>query len=166
MEIKVLYHDEEMPKLEFIGGSKSDWIDVRASSVKVSGHLKDWKGSYGDLKKIHYYAGDTVTIDLGISMELPTGYEAHLLPRSSTFKNYGLILVNSMGVIDESYCGDGDHWIMQYYAINSGSIERYDRLGQFRVMPKMTGGDYTIEITEYETLGNSNREGIGSSGNR
>ena len=78
-QIQIIYHDPNMPKLEFIEG-KSDWIDLRA---RVGGTFK---------------AGDFALIDLGVSMKLPEGYEAHIAPRSSTFKNYGIIQTNSVGV--------------------------------------------------------------------
>lgn len=166
MEIKVMYHDICMPPLQFIGGTKSDWIDVRAITVKINGNTLSWR----EENKLWYKAGDTVQIDLGFSAELPFGNEGHLLPRSSTFKNYGLILVNSMGVIDESYKGKDDHWIMTYYAVKDGTIERYDRIGQFRVMEKMSliGPNYLskVEIIEVKELNNENRGGVGSSGNK
>lgn len=154
--IKILYHDKEMPKLEFIGGNKSDWIDVRACFVKINGQPVDW----GKDGIIEYKAGDLVSVDLGISMELPEGYEGHLLPRSSTFKNYGFILVNSMGIIDESYCGRDDHWIMQFYALKDGKIGKYDRVGQFRIIKKMGN----VKLYEVDDLTNENRGGIGKSG--
>ena len=91
VNIKIKYFDDEIEKLKYIDG-KSDWIDLRASEDVV-------------LKK-----GEFKLIPLGIAMELPNGYEAHVVPRSSTFKNYGIIQTNHQGVIDNSYCGDNDVW--------------------------------------------------------
>ena len=95
--IRIKYFTDKIEKLTYIDG-KSDWIDLRAAE-DVS------------LKK-----GEFALIPLGIAMELPQGYEAHVVPRSSTFKNFGVIQTNHMGVIDESYCGDNDQWFMPVYA--------------------------------------------------
>jgi len=160
--IKILYHDKEMPKLKFVGGEKSDWIDVRAVGIQINGAPFPWR----DEKKLYYNAGDTLKINLGISAELPAGYEAHLLPRGSTFKNYGIILTNSTGIIDESYKGPDDVWFATFYALKDGSIEQYDRIGQFRIQEKMTDSRNSITLQEVEYLGNDNRGGEGSTGNR
>lgn len=141
MEIKIKYHDKEMEKLEFIDG-KSDWIDLRAAETV-------------DLKQ-----GDFKYISLGISIELPEGYEAHMAPRSSTFKNFGIIQTNSVGVIDESYCGDNDIWKCPALAMRDTRIEKGDRICQFRIMEKMKN----VSIVEVEKLGNEDRNGLGSTG--
>lgn len=172
LDIKVKYHDKKMPKLEFIGGNKSDWIDVRASKVKVDGKDKSWQSEtierdYMFLTEnfnVKYYAGDTVVVDLGISVELPAGYEAHLLPRSSTFKNYGLILTNSMGIVDESYKGENDHWLMSFVAVESGTINKHDRVGQFKVVPKMAVANEEVKFIEVAHLDNQDRGSFGSTG--
>lgn len=88
-KIRIKYFTDKIDKLDYIAG-KSDWIDLRAS------------------EEVTLHAGDFTLIPLGVAMELPVGYEAHLVPRSSTFKNWGLIQTNSMGVVDGSYCGDND----------------------------------------------------------
>lgn len=141
MEIKIKYHDKSMDKLEFIEG-KSDWIDLRAAETVT---LK---------------AGDFKLISLGVSMELPKGYEAHVAPRSSTFKNFGIIQTNSVGVIDESYCGDGDIWRYPALAMRDTTINKGDRICQFRIMEKMKD----IKFIEKEKLNNDNRDGFGSTG--
>lgn len=141
MQIKIKYHDENMEKLQFIEG-KSDWIDLR-SAERV------------ELKK-----GDFKLISLGVSMELPEGYEAHVAPRSSTFKNFGIIQTNSVGVIDESYCGDNDIWMMPVLAMRDSLIEKGDRICQFRIMKKME----EVKLEEVRVLGNENRDGLGSTG--
>ena len=101
--IRIKYFTDKIEKLTYIDG-KSDWIDLRAAE-DVS------------LKK-----GEFTLIPLGIAMELPQGYEAHVVPRSSTFKNFGVIQTNHMGVIDESYCGDNDQWFMPVLAIRDTEI--------------------------------------------
>ena len=89
--IRIRYFNDRMERLAYVDG-KSDWIDLRAA------------------KDVTMKAGEFQLIPLGIAMELPKGYEAHVVPRSSTYKNFGIIQTNHMGVIDESYCGDNDQW--------------------------------------------------------
>ena len=89
--LKIRYLSDKIEKLRFIDG-KSDWIDLRSA------------------EEVNMKAGEARLISLGIAVQLPKGYEAHVVPRSSTFKNFGLIQTNHMGVIDESYCGDHDEW--------------------------------------------------------
>lgn len=141
MEIKIKYHDKNMEKLEFID-NKSDWIDLRAAETVTLGK------------------GEFKTISLGISVQLPEGYEAHLAPRSSTFKNFGLIQTNGVGVIDESYCGDDDLWMMPVIAVKDTKVEKGDRICQFRILEKMKN----ITIKEVDSLNNANRDGFGSTG--
>ena len=139
--IKIKYFTEEIDKLEYIDG-KSDWIDLRAS------------------EDVELKAGEFRLIPLGVAMELPKGYEAHLVPRSSTFKNYGIIQTNSCGIIDCTYCGDEDMWRMPVYATRDTVIRKNDRICQFRIMenqPKIT-------FSQVESLGNINRGGFGSTG--
>ena len=113
MNIKIKYFTDAIDRLAYIDG-KSDWIDLRAAREVV-------------LKK-----GDFALIPLGVAMELPKGYEAHVVPRSSTFKNFGIIQTNHMGVIDESYCGDNDQWHFPAYALRDTVIHVNDRICQFR----------------------------------
>ena len=91
--IRIKYFTDKIERLAYIGG-KSDWIDLRAA------------------EEVTMKAGEFRLIPLGIAMELPKGYEAHVVPRSSTFKNFGIIQTNSMGIIDETYCGDSDQWFL------------------------------------------------------
>lgn len=139
MEAKIKYIRDIEPIKTIAQG---DWIDLRA-------------GETVELK-----AGEYAMIPLGIAMELPKGYEALVLPRSSTFKKYGVILVNSMGVIDESYCGDGDEWNFLAYALRDTVIPKNERICQFRII----GHQPTLELITVDTLGNVNRGGIGSTG--
>ena len=139
--IKIKYHTNEIEKLRYIDG-KSDWIDLRSA------------------EDVELKAGDFKLISLGVSMELPKGYEAHIVPRSSTFKTWGIIQTNSMGVIDESYCGDNDIWKMPGYATRDTIIHKNDRICQFRIMEHQP----TIEFDEVEHLKGEERGGFGSSG--
>lgn len=141
MKIKIKYHDDEMTRLEFIDG-KSDWIDLRAA------------------ERVELSQGEFKLISLGVSMELPEGYEAHMAPRSSTFKNFGILQTNSVGVMDESYCGDNDIWRFPALAMRDTVIEKNDRICQFRIIKKMEN----ISLEEVDLLGNLDRDGIGSTG--
>lgn len=135
---------------------QGDWIDVRVHSVSRNGEAIEWSNE----EEIAYMEGDVLKFGLGFALELPSGYEAHLVPRSSTFKNYGILLTNSMGVIDNSYCGDSDEWGAMFYAIREGVVVKGDRIGQFRVVENMP----KIVFEEVEHLGNTNRGGYGSTG--
>lgn len=141
VNIKIKYFDDEIEKLKYIDG-KSDWIDLRASEDVV-------------LKK-----GEFKLIPLGVAMELPNGYEAHVVPRSSTFKNFGIIQTNSLGVIDNTYCGDNDMWKFPAIAMRDTVVHKNDRICQFRIMRNQP----TIEFEEVNTLGNEDRSGFGATG--
>ena len=119
-----------------------DWIDLRAA------------------KSIVLRAGEFQMIPLGIAMELPEGYEAILAPRSSTFKNHGILLANSIGIIDESYKGDNDEWHFPALAIRDTTIPINDRICQFRIVKHQPA----VEFVVVDSLGNVNRGGIGSTG--
>ncbi len=140
-QIKIKYHSEDIEKLRYIDG-KSDWIDLRAAEHVV---MK---------------AGEFRLIDLGISMKLPDGYEAVIVPRSSTFKNFGILQTNSMGVIDNSYSGDNDIYKMPALAMRDTEINVNDRICQFRIQKNQP----KIEFEVVESLGGSDRGGIGSTG--
>ena len=139
--IKIKYHTDEIEKLRYIDG-KSDWIDLRSA------------------EDVELKAGEFALISLGVSMELPKGYEAHIVPRSSTFKTWGIIQTNSMGIVDESYRGDNDIWKMPVYATRDTIIHKNDRICQFRIMEHQP----TIEFDEVEHLEGEERGGFGSSG--
>ena len=140
-KIKIKYFTDQIERLDYIEG-KSDWIDMRAS------------------EEVTLHAGDFALIPLGVAMELPEGYEAHLVPRSSTFKNWGIIQTNSMGVVDCSYCGDNDMWRMPVYATRDTVIHVGDRIAQLRIMKNQP----TIVFEEVSHLGNADRGGFGSTG--
>ena len=139
--IRIKYFSDKIEKLAYIE-NKSDWIDLRAA------------------EEIRLKKGDFALIPLGVAMELPKGYEAHVVPRSSTFKNFGIIQTNHMGVIDESYCGDSDQWYMPVLAVRDTEIHINDRICQFRIMQHQP----TIRFEETDTLGHSDRGGFGSTG--
>ena len=141
--IRIKYFTDKIEKLTYIDG-KSDWIDLRAAE-DVS------------LKK-----GAFALIPLGIAMELPQGYEAHVVPRSSTFKNFGVIQTNHMGVIDGSYCGDNDMWRMPVLAVRDTQIHVNDRICQFRIMKNQP----EINFDEVKHLEETDRGGFGSTGKR
>lgn len=140
-QIKIKYFSNEIEKLTYIDG-KSDWIDLRAA------------------KEMELKAGDYAMIPLGVAMKLPQGYEAHIVPRSSTYKNFGLIQTNHMGVVDESYCGDNDQWHMPVYAMRDTVIHVNDRICQFRIMEHQP----KIVFEEVEKLTSPDRGGFGSTG--
>ena len=141
MTIQIRYHADILPLEKLPQG---DWIDLRAAET------------------VEMKAGEYKLIPLGVSMKLPEGYEAHVSPRSSTFKKWGILMTNSVGVIDESYCGDNDLWYFSAVALRDTRIEKNDRICQFRIMKKMP--DVDIETVEFLT--DSDRGGIGSTGEK
>lgn len=140
-EIKIKYFTDKIEKLRYIDG-KSDWIDLRAAEDMT-------------LKQ-----GEFALIPLGVAMQLPAGCEAHVVPRSSTFKNFGIIQVNSMGVIDASYSGDNDQWFMPVLAMRDTEIHINDRVCQFRIMANQP----QISFTEVTHMEGPDRGGFGSTG--
>ena len=141
MNIKIKYFSDKIEKLRYIDG-KSDWIDLRCA------------------EEIYLKKGEFKLIPLGIGMKLPKGYEAHVVPRSSTFKNFGIIQTNHMGVIDYTYSGDNDQWFMPVYAVRDTEIHVNDRVCQFRVMENQPA----IEFDEVDHLDETDRGGFGSTG--
>lgn len=140
MRLRVKYLDDQIDVIKRI--RQGDWIDLRSRI--------DYDGK----------AGEYVEIPLGVAIELPPGYEAHIIPRSSSFKKFGFIQTNSMGLIDESYCGDNDEWKLPVLFMRDGKIKKGDRICQFRIEKKMP----MITIAVVKTLGNPNRGGLGSTG--
>lgn len=138
--LRIKYFDKSIEKLKKT--EKGDWVDLR-SAIDIS------------LKK-----GDFALIPLGVGMVLPDGYEAHIVPRSSTFKNWKIIQTNSVGIIDNSYSGENDQWMMPVYAVEDTEIKKNDRICQFRILKKMPA----LEIQEVEHLNDVSRGGFGSTG--
>ncbi|MCR5032648.1 MAG: deoxyuridine 5'-triphosphate nucleotidohydrolase [Lachnospiraceae bacterium] len=141
-QIRIKYLNDTIQRLEYIDG-KSDWIDLRAA------------------EEVTLKAGEFKMIHLGVCMELPEGYEAHILPRSSTFKNFGIIQTNHMGVVDESYCGPDDWWRMPVMAVRDTQIHVNDRICQFRIMEHQPRLIFE-EVEEMEKK--ESRGGFGSTG--
>ena len=137
MEIKVRYIREVM-LLE----QKGDWIDLRCGM------------------DIYMTKGQYMAIPLGVAIELPKGYEAIVAPRSSTFKNYGILMCNSIGVIDEAYCGNTDEWRFPAYATDNCYIPINARIAQFRIIEHQP----EVELRAVDFLGNADRGGLGSTG--
>ena len=139
LNIKIKYIRDIKPVQFYDGG---DWIDLRSG------------------EDIELFAGSYYEIPLGVAMELPKGYSAIIIPRSSTFKKWGIIQTNSVGLIDESYCGDNDEWKLPVIAMRKTKIHKNDRICQFRLVPC---GD-ELELVKVKSLGNANRGGFGSTG--
>lgn len=139
LTIYIKYHNDILPIDAFENG---DWIDLRSA------------------EDIEMKAGDFHLISLGVSMQLPEGYEAHIVPRSSTYKHWGIIQANHMGVIDNSYCGDNDIWKFPAIAIRDTQIYKNDRICQFRIVKKQP----EFEFEEVDYLENNDRGGFGSTG--
>ena len=138
--IEVKYFCKDIDRIEKI--SNGDWIDLRSA------------------KDVELKKGDFKLIPLGVGMVLPEGYEAHVAPRSSTFKHYGIIQTNSLGIIDNSYSGDNDQWMMPVYATRDTVIHKNERICQFRIMQIQP----VISFEEVEHLNDVDRGGFGSTG--
>ena len=142
MTIKIKYFNQEIEKIQKI--AVGDWIDLRAA------------------KTVPLFEGEYARIPLGVGMILPDGYEAHVLPRSSTPGKFGIIMANTMGIIDNSYSGDEDEWKFPVVAFRDTVIEKGDRIAQFRIVKNQP----CIEFETVEHLNSVSRGGIGSTGIR
>jgi dUTP pyrophosphatase len=140
--LDVRYHTELFPELKPIEKlPQGDWIDLRCAADTT---IK---------------AGNYLVIPLGVSIKLPTGYTAIIAPRSSTFKKYGILMANSIGVVDESYCGDNDIWGFPAYATKDILIPANERICQFTIIKK---NNMTLNVVD--KLEDTNRGGFGSTG--
>lgn len=139
-EIIRIKYLRDIRKLEKI--NVGDWIDLRAGET------------------ITMNRGEFRMIPLGVAMELPHGYEALIAPRSSTFKGHRVMMTNSIGIIDESYCGDNDEWHFPAVALKRTTIYKNDRICQFRLIRHQPD----VKFVEVRNLGNANRGGFGSTG--
>ena len=139
-ELKVKYFDKEIEKLSKM--EIGDWIDLRAAETVIMN------------------PGEFKLVPLGIGIILPEEYEAYVVPRSSTFKNYGILQANSFAIIDSSYCGDNDQWFFPAYATRRTVINKGDRICQFRIQMKQP----RVVFTEVERLSDKDRGGFGSTG--
>lgn len=140
MNVRINTHGNPVPE----SIEQGDWIDLRSAET------------------VHLSAGEFRVISLGVSMELPKGYEAYVVPRSSTFKKWGILLVNSTGIIDNSYNGDNDVWGFPALATRDTTIQKGDRICQFRIMKKQP----KIKFKPVKSLGNKDRGGFGSTGTK
>lgn len=140
-EIRIKYFTDRIDRLCYVDG-KSDWIDLRAA------------------EEVSLKAGELKLIPLGVAMELPEGYEAWIVPRSSTLKNFGILQANSVGIVDESYSGDGDQWFFPAYAVRDTVIHTNDRICQFRILKHQP----QVSFREAERLDHEDRGGFGSTG--
>jgi len=141
MNIKIKYHSNEIDKITNIEG-KSDWFDLRSA------------------ENISLKQGEFKLISLGISMQLPEGYEAYVIPRSSTYKTFGIIQTNHLGLIDEIYKGNNDIWKYPALAMRNTEIKVNERICQFRVQKKMP----PVTFEEVDNLEGEDRGGFGSTG--
>lgn len=140
--ILIKYHNDRIDKISKI--EQGDWIDLRAAET------------------VNLKAGEFKIISLGVSMKLPDGYEAHIVPRSSTFKKWGIIQTNSMGIVDNSYSGNNDILGMPVYALRDTVVHENDRICQFRIVKKMED----VEFEQTNTMPGTDRGGFGSTGDR
>lgn len=140
-KLKIKYHVKELEKLRYIDG-KSDWIDLRVA------------------ENVSMKQGEYRLISMGISVEIPKGYEMLIVPRSSAYKNFGILQTNAMGVVDESFCGDNDIIHMPILAMRDTEIHINDRIGQFRLMPHQP----EVHFIEVDHLDNEDRGGVGTTG--
>lgn len=140
MTVKIKYFDKEIDKIEKI--SKGDWVDLRSAET------------------VHLKKGEFHLIPLGVGMKLPDGYEANIVPRSSTYKNFKVLQTNCFAVIDNSYSGDSDEWKLPVIAMEDTTINKNDRICQFRINKIQP----EIEFEEVEHLDEVSRGGIGSTG--
>lgn len=159
MRIKKMRDNTVLPK-----SINGNWLDVYASGIAVCSleYFKQngFKQEFRYKGEVKYRKGDTVIVKLGFALELERGMTGYLLPRSSTYKNYGLLLTNSMGVIDTNYCGDNDEWTMVFYATENGSMKIGERPGQMFIRRDAE----MFEFEEVKYLENKDRGGYGSSG--
>lgn len=178
LEVEIKYHDDKMPRMVKL--DRGNWVDCRVIEggkvtfdigtpnerkeklqwVDCERTLED--GTIEKTKKITYHKGDFLMLPLGISIKQPKGYEVNLLPRSSTFKNFGIVQTNSMAIGDDTFISDNDMYHYPALAITDGEIYLYDRICQMQVN-KTTN----LKLNEVETLGdNKVRKGFGTTGVR
>lgn len=173
IQVKRLNMNLPLPKVI----DKGDWIDLRSSKKVIlkapqAGVLKRHRVN-GTEESHRDVTFDFGLIPLGVAMQLPKGFIAVVVPRSSTFKKWGIIQANSTGIIDNSYCGDNDEWMMPVVSYRDTVISEGDRVCQFEIRLSQKATIWQkikwflssgIEIVEVDYLGNDNREGFGSTG--
>ena len=142
MKIFVKYHNPNLIRLDKL--CIGDWIDLRAA------------------ENVCLHTGEFRLISLGISVKLPEGYEAHIAPRSSSFQKWGFLQTNGVGVVDNSYSGPNDLWMLPVYATRDAEIHENDRICQFRIMKQMP----ELEFVEVDEMAGDNRGGFGATGTK
>lgn len=176
LKIKVKYLNRNCVIEEF---SKGDWIDLKSSvtlnvSAPQAGTLKKHKVN-GETMSHRDVAYNTYLIPLGVAMQLPKGFEALVVPRSSTYGKFGITQTNSIGIIDNSYCGNKDEWQFPAVALKDAVIEEGERICQFRVQlsqkatlwQKLKWLFYSgVKFVEVDNLKTVNRGGFGSTGTK
>lgn len=175
MKIYIKRFNKEIPFPKII--EKGDWIDLCAAETvtvkKPIAGIKKRKTLNGITESTRDVEINNYMIPLGVAMQLPKGYEAIVLPRSGTYKKYGIILANSMGVIDNTYCGNDDQWWFNAIFMRDSIINKRDRICQFRIQLSQKATIWQkikwfftnkIELIEVENLDNVNRNGFGSTG--
>ena len=166
MDINVKYFDSNMKEL--VKNEEGDWIDLSVVNACVCDNIEAEidevlkyrsKDTWSEDGKMWFDKGEVIVMRLGVAIELPKTKKAQVIPRSSTFKNYGLLLVNSVGAIDNKYQGDNDEWLAVFYATRVGCISQYDRVVQFDIVDRMN-----VNIHKVDKLGEVDRGGHGTSG--
>lgn len=140
IQVKIKYHTDTLVRVSKL--EQGDWIDLRAAA------------------NIEMEKGKQYLVPLGISMKIPYGFEAHVVPRSSSYKNYKVIQTNGIGILDNSYCGDGDQWFWPVIAMENTFIVENDRVAQFKIVPRMP----IVEFLEVAQMEDADRGGHGSTG--
>lgn len=168
MKIKVKYYN---PICKIENNKKGEWFDLKADhDISLCGPFANTLNGKRDKRDVEF---DGSIISLGFAMQLPKEFEAHLVPRSSTYKKWGIIQSNHVGIIDSSYCGDNDIWGMPVIALRDTTIDEGDRICQFRIMPSQKASVWTkikwlftrkIAFVEVDSLNNKDRGGFGSTG--
>lgn len=168
MKILVRYTN---PKCKIESIKKGEWIDLKSDMpVELKGPFANTLNGNRTKRDVEF---DSEIIYLGLAMQLPKGFEAHLVPRSSTYKNWGIIQSNHIGIIDSSYCGDYDIWGLPVIALRDTQIKEGDKICQFRIMPSQKAPVWVklkwlftrkIKFVEVESLGNKDRGGFGTTG--
>lgn len=167
LKIKVKRINKNIPLPRII--NNGEWIDLRSSETVHLDAPKATTLKQADRKVVF----DSRLLNLGIAMQLPKGFEAVVLPRSSTFRNFDVMLVNSEGIIDNSYCGDTDEWKFNAIAFDGTTINEGDRICQFRIQLSQKATVWQklkwlfssgIKIVEVDSLSKKDRGGIGSTG--
>lgn len=162
LTIKVKYFNKDMVPLEI--NPKGDLVDLRVRSVEMTPFEEDKNHiELSDMRQCEYKKDDVLMLHLGIAVEMPKGYKMNIYPRSSTFKNYGFILTNSTGQIDNSFNGDEDEILAMVWCTRDGMLEFNDRVLQMEIVPSMYK-DHSILFKTVDKLEDGSRGGYGTTG--